>query len=314
MLRRATLAAAMLATLAVSAGEGRAQLYTEAELARTQERAVPSLVAMLEEDVVLNLPRDLRAQAAALELVFPVQGPSPLAFWAVPESGQIYLPLESIRFYDDVATLYAWFEHNGCDPGPIQSYLWLLLGEGRDLPAPLVAFAIDRDVALAEPFTEDVSGKILSSGMLFVLMHEVGHQLLGHTGGLTGSLSQAQETEADVFALEHFSRIGTLPAGAVFFFQSLWWLDPFGEAVAGSTHPVSAARLAAIAEAIQARPEAFSFSEPDPEKGRAQALSIAGDVATLAGIAADETFRSFMIQTITTSYPPDGFATTCPSG
>ena len=307
MLRQA---AALLVLVAAPAA---AQIYSDAELARTRERAAPSLQAMLEQDVTLNVPREYRQDAAQLRLVFPVRGPSPLAFWAIPETGEIYLPLESIRFFDDIATLHAWFEHNGCDPGMIQSYLWSLLGQGRDLPAPLDAFRIDREVALAEPFTEDVSGKILSSGMLFILLHEAGHQLLGHEGGLSGTLSQSQETEADLFALEHFTRIGAWPVGVIFFFQTLWWLDPFGEAVAGGTHPVTAARLEAIAAAMQARPEAFSFSEPDPAKARMQTLAIAENVATLADIAGDETFRRFMIDTVTTSYPPDGFAMACPS-
>lgn len=318
---RAAVLAALLAPLATAAtGQGGGQggglggppIYSDADLARTGEVASPSLVAMLHEDIVPNLPRDLRPAAARLELHFPDRGPSPLAFWAVPGSGRIVLPLESIRFFDEVATLYAWFESHGCDPGPIQSYLWLLVGQGAPLPAPLAAFAIDRETALADPFTDDVSGKILSSGMLFILLHETAHQLLGHEGGLAGTLSQSQETAADVFALDHFARLGVMPLGIVFFFQTLWWLDPFGTAVAGGTHPVSAARIQAIADALASRPEDYSFAEPDPAKGRAQALAMAQDVGTLAGIAADEEFRGFMMDSIAASYPPDAFAGACP--
>ena len=39
---------------------------------------------------------------------------------------------------------------------------------------------------------------------------------------------------------------------------------------------------------------------------------MAQDVGTLAGVAADEEFRSFMMQTIESSYPPDGFDGACP--
>ena len=296
----------------IPGGDQGSGFYSAADLARTAAAAEPGLVAMLQEDIVPNLPRDLRPAAAALRLAFPDRGPSPLSFWAVPGQGVIVLPLESIRFFDEVATLHAWFESHGCDPGPIQSYLWLVLGQGAALPAPLATFGIDRDTALADPMTEDVSGKILSSGMLFILLHETAHQLLGHLGGLSGTLSQAQETEADVFALNHFAGLGVMPLGIVFFFQSLWWLDPFGAAVAGGTHPVSAARIQAIADALASRPGDYSFSEPDPEKGRQQALAMAQDVGTLAGVAADEEFRSFMMQTIESSYPPDGFDGACP--
>ena len=296
----------------IPGGDQGSGFYSAADLARTAAAAEPGLIAMLQEDIVPNLPRDLRPAAAALRLACPDRGPSPLSFWAVPGQGVIVLPLESIRFFDEVATLHAWFESHGCDPGPIQSYLWLVLGQGAALPAPLAAFGIDRDTALADPMTEDVSGKILSSGMLFILLHETAHQLLGHLGGLSGTLSQAQETEADVFALDHFAGLGVMPLGIVFFFQSLWWLDPFGAAVAGGTHPVSAARIQAIADALASRPGDYSFSEPDPEKGRQQALAMAQDVGTLAGVAADEEFRSFMMQTIESSYPPDGFDGACP--
>ncbi len=315
--RRAALLAALLGPLATAAagqegGLGGPPIYSDADLARTGEVATPGLVAMLHEDIVPNLPRDLRPAAARLELDFPARGPSPLSFWAVPGSGRIVLPLESIRFFDEVATLHAWFEGHGCDSGPIQSYLWLLVGQGAPLPAPLAAFGIDRETALADPFTEDVSGKILSSGMLFILLHETAHQLMGHAGGLAGTLSHTQETEADVFALDHFARLGVMPLGIVFFFQTLWWVDPFGAAVAGGTHPVSAARIQAIADALATRPEDYSFAEPDPAKGRAQALAMAQDVGTLAGIAADEEFRGFMMDSIAASYPPDAFAGACP--
>jgi hypothetical protein len=81
------------------------------------------------------------------------------------------------------------------------------------MPPPLVAFDIDKETALADPFVEDVSTKILDSTVNYLLAHEVGHVMLGHEGGLTGGASQEQEIAADRFALDFFTAVGTPPLG-----------------------------------------------------------------------------------------------------
>ncbi len=300
-----------LLTLASQAG---AQLYTEDERRHTFERATPDIIRVFNDDIVGNLPRADRPRAAQVRLEFPDRGPSPLAFFADPAEGVIYMPLESIRFFDDVATLFAWIESKGCDPAALQAYLWAKLRQGRPLPSPLRAFQIDRDTAFADPFTFNVSGKIVSSGLQFILAHELGHIMLNHQPGLSGQDSQAQEIAADEFALDHFSRLGGLPMGVFWYYMAAWWQDPIGgTARDASTHPVSPERISRLAERIVTDPMAFSHGEQDPEREMQLATEIGMMVAELAELIDDDGMLSLMPLTLERDWPDSRLATACPS-
>lgn len=303
-----------VAALALWAGAAEAQLYTEAERAATLANAGPDIRDTLQTDIIGRLPRELRPEAAAVRLEMPPAGPSPLAFYADPATRTIVMPLESIRFFDDVATLFAWTESRGCDPSAVQAYLWMKLRQGRDLPSPLRAFAIDRDVAFADPFTFDVSGKIVSSGLHFILAHELGHLLLGHRGGLSGAESQRQEIAADAFALDHFERLGGLPMGVFWYYMAAWWQDPVGAAGRGaSTHPVSPERIATLAARIAADPMAYAHGELDPAREAALAEGIAAMVADLARLIDDDGMLTMMPLLLERDWPPARLATACPT-
>lgn len=299
-----------------------ADLYTDADRARVMERAAPNLRLVLERDIIGNLPRETRPRAAQIQLVFPEHGPSPapgqrpspLGFYSDPRTQTVYFPQDSIRFLDDIATLFAWVQSQGCEPGMIQTYLWALLRDGQDLPSPLRAFRIDRDIALADPFTDDVSSKIYSSGLQFILAHEVGHLMLDHRGGLSGAASQAQEIEADAFAMDHFARLGAMPLGVLFYYMAAWWQDPVGAAAEDSTHPVSPDRIAALADRFRAAPMDYAFSEPDPAQGVQLVLGVAGDLSTLAELAASDGMLSLMPYGLARDFPVSRFATACPTG
>ena len=255
-----------------------------------------------------------RPRAAAITLAFPDRGPSPLSFYADPATDTIYMPLESIRFFDDVATLFAWVESKGCDPTSVQAYLWAKLRDGQPLPAPLKAFHIDRDIALADPFTDDVSLKIVSSGLQFILAHELGHLMLGHRGGMSGADSQAQEIAADSFALDHFARLGGLPMGVFWYYMAAWWQDPVGrDARDASTHPVSPERISLLAERITDNPMAFSHGELDPEREAGLAAGIGAMVANLAMLIDDDGMLSLMPIVLERDWPASRLATACPT-
>jgi hypothetical protein len=225
----------------------------------------------------------------------------------------VYFPQNSIRFVDDIAILFAWFESQGCEPGMIQTYLWALLRDGQDLPSPLRAFLIDRDIALADPFTDDVSAKIYSSALQFILAHEVGHLMLGHTGGMTGPASQAQEIAADAFAMDHFGRLGAMPLGMTYYFVAAWWHDPVGDAVAASTHPVSPDRIAALADHIARDPLAFASADANPTQAAAVALDMASELSNLARLAASDGMLTLLPYGLARDFPVSRLQVACPT-
>lgn len=307
------LRAALFIGLAV-VGTARADsFYDPADLARLTDRMVPNIRTVLERDIIGNLPRDARPAAGRIVLEFPEQGPDPLAFYAEPDRHTITMPLESLRFFDDLATLYAWFDSQSCDPMMIQSYLVALLREGRPLPPPLVAFDIDRETAWQDAFTDDVSAKIVSSGVQFILAHEVGHLLLGHRPGLDGADSQAQEIAADAFALDHFARIGGMPTGALYYFIAAWWRDPVGDAVADGTHPVSHARIDAVAARLAATPMSFAFADDDPQAGARAASHIAGQMSAIVDVMTDERMLTVLPEELSRDFPVSRLASACPT-
>lgn len=305
-----TLAATLLT--GAMAGAASAALYDDAVLEQAYRKTARNIELMVTEDIVRTVPRSVRPQAAAIRSEFVLRGPNPLAFWSDPFNRVVYIPMESIRFIDDLAILQAWFDRHGCNAAYIHSYLWALLRQQRPLTSPLAAFGVNRERALADRYVDDVSGKILKSSVLFVLAHEVGHILLGHRGGLTGRASQRQEREADDFAMDHFAAIGAPPAGMVYYFIASRWRDPVGTAASRGTHPVSPERIGAVAERLAQDPGAFSFSEPNPARGRTQVMSIARDMQRVAELSSDERLLTLLPMGLEAEFPLSRLRTACP--
>ncbi len=287
--------------------------YDAADLQRVRDRSVPNIRDVFAQDIIGLLPRDLRPRAAGITLAFPDHGPSPLAFFAEPSTQTIYMPLSSIRFFDDVATLFAWFESKSCQGEYLQSYLYALLRERRPLPPPLAAFAIDRDVALADAYTNDVSTKIFSSGLQFILAHETGHLLLGHRPGVDAAASQRQETAADRFALEHFARLGGAPMGVLWYYMAAWWQDPLTADRGASSHPVSPERIRALGDRLLANPMDFAHGELNPEHEADLVRQMGGMVRVLADQIDEDGFLNLLPIEMDRNYPASRFARACPS-
>jgi hypothetical protein len=305
---------ALILTLAICGAAEAEVVYTPAELQRVEERAIPSIQSVMWRDIVPRLPDPYRADAEAVELIFPDRGPGPLSFFASPQEKKIYLPLTSIRFYDDIATLHAWFESRQCPQEYIQTYLAALLRANADLPAPLVAFGLEREDLFADNFTYDLSGKIVSSGVQFLMAHELGHIVLGHRTGVTGAESQRQETEADAFALDHFARLGGSPLGIFWYFQAAWWYDPANEqGRRETTHPVSAERLRAMAERLLANPLDFAHGEADPQREALLISQIAAMTRDFADLIDDDVFLSWIAPAMFNDYPLSNLRDACPA-
>lgn len=289
-----------------------AQMYDEAELRAAADSMAEAIELMVTRDIPATLPPDQRAAAASVAVAFERRAAYPLYFYARPDTRTVHVPMASVRFFGDLALLVAWFERRGCPPEYIQTYLWALLREQRALPAPLAAFGIPRETARADPFVADVANKTLSSGLFFILGHEVGHLVLGHAGGLAGAASQAQEIAADAFALDRFAALGAPPAGTVVFFLALRWIDFAGAPPERMTHPVSPDRLAAIADRLAADPEAFAFSEPDLGAARRAVETYAAEFRRIAALMADDAMLTVLPAGLDSDFPLSRLATVCP--
>ena len=312
MLRGARRSAAIGLALLLRAAPAPAEVYPDAALLAEHERIGEAVALIVTEDIPAALPPELRAAASGIGVVFEARAAHPLYFYARPGEGTVHVPVASVRFLADLAILTAWFERRGCAPEYLHTYLWALLREGRPLPAPLEAFGVARETALADPFVDDVASKALSTALLFVLAHEVGHLLLGHRPGLEGAESQAQEMAADAFALDRFAALGAPPAGVVLWFMAARWIDPTAEAAAGVTHPVSPERLRAVAARLAADPEAFAFSQPEPEAARDAVLTYAREFDRIAGLMDGDAMLTLLPAGLGRDFPLAALRDACP--
>jgi Zn-dependent protease with chaperone function len=108
----------------------------------------------------------------------------------------------------------------------------------------------------ADRQVNDLSLRFRNSGYAFILGHELAHIYYRHPARRpTAAISQQYEEEADAFALELMRRSGTIPMGAMLFFEASTYYFPNLaqgrniEKEAG--HPLNARRLQAIASQLQ---------------------------------------------------------------
>ena len=289
-----------------------ADLYDPATLADLRHRLEPRITSTVHQDIAMQLPRHVRPAVAAITVKVTRKGSSPLDFHAIPATGTIVVPAESVRFLDDVATLQAYFIANGCDPGFPASYLSLTLGEARQMPNPLAAFGIDRKAAHADPNVGDVSLREHQTMIFFILAHEVGHVLLGHNGPVDPAESQRREIEADAVALNVFAELGEVPAGLPTLFMTSMWLDPSALGAAASSHPLSYARLQAVADRLDAEPGAFAARQSDPVVFQEVVLGIGDRMRQIASLMRDGNGFEALRAGLPQRYPARQFATACP--
>jgi hypothetical protein len=302
MLTRAALAAALGSGPGL-AGPASAELYTQGQIDKAR--------AAYAENVEFQLRSDMGIPAEVIRLEMPDRGSHPLSVSAHPATRSIRFPVQTIMFIDDFGILWTYLDRMGCEREYILTYLNALLREGRDLPDPLAAFGIDRDKALADPFVNDVSGKIVTTAVYFLLAHEVGHLALGHGALGAGAASIAQEMEADDLALAAFRAKGLPPIGVSFYFLAARWNDPARDRANSSTHPLSGDRIARIGEALVAEPEAFSHSEPDPALGARQVRSMGEDLVRVASRASEDGVTGFQPREMAAMFPLEKLDRAC---
>lgn len=218
----------------------------------------------------------LRARALATHLELPLRGRHQLDFYASSRQRTVSLPIESVKFLDDLGTALAYRDARECDPSAVFDYAGMLSVSERivTLPRPHEALSVPSDVLAKDQIVYETSGKLLKSALYFIMAHELGHVVLGHPGDDPGEpeLSQQHEIEADAFAIDAMAQIGVVPVGMVVYLRAATYREAPPSSLdqsayedymkAFSTHPITTARLRAITAAVRARREAFAVLSP----------------------------------------------------
>lgn len=287
------------------------QLYGMAELQEIGNKYVPNLRGMWEEDFLPRLTPNERGPASAVTLNLPLVGTTryPLEFYSNPTTQQVTLPIASIKFIDDLAVAFAYYDRKGCDVGTVSDYAAALRFQPQNANgSPLDALAVPRD-ATTDPYVDDVSMKILKSTVYFVAVHEYAHVMYRHRdyGVITVLQAQRQEAQSDAFALEIMGRIGAPPVALTYFFLIASRLEasPGDFASLGeyerhlrtrATHPVSAQRIYKVAKGIEAHLDAFARLQRDLASAKNKLQEEAHKLREIAATLDDRQMRQFLAE------------------
>jgi len=250
----------------------------------SRRSATRARASVYQEDIGWNLEHALldyltpseRAAIGPVSLEIPLRG-GLAGHRALRRNGLavVEMPAESLRFFSDLCTATAWLAARGYSLSTLTDYLNLLkYGDPsafgrRQMPLPLVALQIPED-QLDEPGVESRRSACFSTGVVFILAHELGHLALRHQGygGIGRAEAQANEAAADAFAVELMSRSGDLPLGALYYFTAMSYLEPhrgdfdsdaaWQAHVSERTHPVSPERIQSLAESLLRRRQRFA--------------------------------------------------------
>jgi len=289
------------------AAHGSVFLYDEDTLKSWKNRYQENAQWNFDNAILKKLAPKEQLELRGVRLEFPLAEENPLEFYSIPVKRTIYLPVQSIKFLDDLCIANAWLLRNNFSVESIYYYIGIRSYRrpesfpGGRYPRPLVALQIP-DNALKDPWVDDVSQKLLKSALVFIMGHELGHLYYHHAPDSPDP--QKQEREADTFALEVFRRLGTVPAGMSIYFTVATYLtkhpgdfsnDAQWQAfIRRQSHPFTPARLHSVAAGLRQRPEDFAKSEPRFEQAVRAVAAIANDIDGIARIQEDADFsRAF---------------------
>jgi len=288
------------------------QLYSTSELREIGVRYLPNLRRIWAEDFLPHLSPDERAQAGTVNLNLPLVGATgyPLEFYSYPIQRQVFLPIASLKFIDDLAVAYAYYDKMGCDLGTISDYAAVLRFRPQHvMGSPLDTLGVPR-TAINDPYVNDVAQKVLKSIVFFVAVHEFAHVMHHHKDYKEfedAQQAQRQESEADALAVEVMRRIGVPPVGLTFFFLiasrmeiSPGDFDTLAEYELHlrkrATHPLSTQRLLNVAENIENNVSAFARLQADPASWEQRLKAAALSLREIARTLDDRKMRLFLAE------------------
>lgn len=215
-------------------------LYGEPRLFKQQPRFESRANELLYERIWPYLTANEQRALARVQLTFPLAEDGPLVFYSNGQS--VVMPILSLLFWEDLCIAYAWLWANGYSLETVDEYITMLRYKdaaefsGGRYPPPLTALQIPREAITTaqgynqptDPQVEELFLRFRNSGWAFILLHELGHIYYKHPGynNIPTEQTRKNEEQADLFALAVMERTGTIPMGALLFFQALAYMLP----------------------------------------------------------------------------------------
>src|ERR1041385_6645485 len=226
--RVASLAIASLLLLGRANGTAQTigSMYDRAMVAREQPRLAARIDDIWTKAFLPQLTAEEQRALSGVTFRTPLEGDPVLGYYSESRSRVVTMPAISLLFYEDLCTAYAWLQRRGYRLETVEEYVAMLKYKraaafGGRYPPPLTALGIPAD-ALTDAGVNDLSLRFRNTGYAFILAHELGHVRFQHGGyaGVPITAAQANEAQADEFALELMRRVSEIPMGAMIFFQA----------------------------------------------------------------------------------------------
>ena len=280
--RVASLAIASLLLLGRANGTAQTigSMYDRAMVAREQPRLAARIDDIWTKAFLPQLTAEEQRALSGVTFRTPLEGDPVLGYYSESRSRVVTMPAISLLFYEDLCTAYAWLQRRGYRLETVEEYVAMLKYKraaafGGRYPPPLTALGIPAD-ALTDSGVNDLSLRFRNTGYAFILAHELGHVRFQHGGyaGVPITAAQANEAQADEFALELMRRVSEIPMGAMIFFQAgIYYFEnradfPSDAAwqaylAKGATHPLTAARLQTLSRRVSALADDFARGQRD---------------------------------------------------
>ncbi len=272
--------------------------YSDAVLAEWQQRYPRGIYSNYREVILPRLSPEQRNRLGNLVFEFPprIESHEPFGFAADANGQIIYMSVQSLKFLDDASIAAAWLNRNGYTMESLTNY-WLMLRnwKGSDVPPPMLSTLCIPPDAISNQDVDELSQKIFSTAIFFVMLHEIGH-VLGEHGGyenITPAVARAREQAADAFALDVMAKVGDAPLGVVNLFLAMTYFSDnsadfattraYEENLAQRTHPLSPERLRIFADTLEETATNYSGSGIN----RVEFTVIAAQIRLIAGTLKD---------------------------
>lgn len=265
----------------ISSAKDFRKMYPINQLQRVQSVYGKNIRGVLYQDINSYLLPNERKSLSEVTLNIPLYGNNAglFEYYMDLKTGVMTIPALSVKFFDDIAIAFAWYESKHLDSTKIIEYVARLHLQQDYLKPPLEALGVPNQAWKLDSYVDDVSQKTLKSGLAFLLIHELGHWHYRHApyGSISNRQAQTQEKQSDALALDVMGRMHTIPYGMVSWFLVTGLLQDNP-----TTHPLSADRLYAIASKIESNPAVFISRENVNTTNNTIVLSVANDIRTIA--------------------------------
>lgn len=256
-------------------------MYDRVKVAQEQPRLKMRIIEIYERAYRPNLLPEEQRALSGVAFDIPLAGDPVAGYYSNYKTRIVTLPADSLLFFEDLCTAYAWLYVKDYRLETVEEYLTMLKYKdaeafGGRFPPPLKALGIP-DNALQDTEVNDLSLHFRNSGWAFILGHELGHIRFQHKfyNEVPVAESQGNEEQADQFAVELMRRVTEIPMGGMLFFQSaIYYLPNRADfqnerewqawLAKASTHPLTAARLRSLSATVNSLAPDFARGRTNP--------------------------------------------------